>query len=625
MEGSAPAPAKKSGMSKKVIAIVVVAILLVAAVGAAILLMGNGGSSKKADNWLDEGFNMEIFYNSGNTARQTACELIKTGLESLNPGKIKITVTPLEWSNYLEYRKTGKMPAMFLGWAPDYADPDDYVQPFYLSGGTYASMVGYNNATLDAMIGAAAAELNETQRATLYKQISTDMYNECVFVWTAQATNFQPMRDTVTGYYFNPMYSNLYYYALNKTGNDAHTATFNYVTIGGNAESLDPAVDYETVGGELLQNIYETLVWYNGSSSSDLVPLLATEVPSVANGGISADGKIYNFTIRSGVTFSNGNTMTAQDVKYSFDRGLMYNDPHGPFWMYGQVLIPNYYDYGMATFDSSGKIIENAKTINQTVLDAAIWAKDDTHIQFNLTQAYPAFLSALAFNAGSVVDQQYVEANGGLNKSGFTYMSTHMMGTGPYKLGAVSSGAYYTLERNDNYWRTPAALKTVVISQTDDVNARILQLKNGDVDAAAVPRAQKATVEGAPGIVIKAGAASFNVDFLGLNQKLNITGNNPDKTNVPANFFADKNVRLAFAHAFNYGVYINNTMQGTAIQPNGAIPLGMFGYSADVPIYDYNLSLAKEFLKAAKTPTDATSSSADVLQEIGTAAVKLEL
>ncbi|MBI0584043.1 MAG: hypothetical protein ISF22_07430 [Methanomassiliicoccus sp.] len=616
MEGSAPAA--KKGISKKLLAIVVVAILLVAAIGAAVLVLGNQGQAKKADNWLDEGFNLEVFYNSGNTARQTACELIKTGLESLNPGKIKVTVTPLEWSNYLEYRKTGKMAAMFLGWAPDFADPDDYVQPFYLSGGTYASMINYNNATLDAMITAAAAELDETQRAALYKEISMDMFEECCFVWTAQATNFAVQKDWVNGYYFNPMYSNLYYYVLSKDASAPMADTFRYSTIGGNAESFDPAVDYETVGGELLQNVYETLVWYNGSSASELVPMLATEVPTIENGLLSADGLTYTFNIRSGVEFSDGTPLTAEDVKYSFDRGLMLNDPHGPFWMYGQVLIPDYYDYGMATYTDAGVL---QPEITQAMCDAAVWMVDSDTVQFNLTQAYPAFLSALAFNAGSIVSKAYVEANGGQSKAGYTYMSTHMMGTGPFTLGTVATDAYFNLDRNDNYWRTPAELAHVIISQTPDVNTRLLQLQNGDVDAAAIPRNQKTSVEAMSGVELKTGSPSFNVDFLGLNQKLNLTGANPDLTNVPSDFFADKNVRLAFAHAFNYAVYINNTMQNTAIQPNGAIPQGMFGYSADVPIYEYSIEKAKEYLKAAKTPTDNTSS-ATVLDELS-AAVRL--
>lgn len=619
MEGSASAPAaKKRGVSKKVIAVAVVAVLVVAAIGAAVLVLGNQGKGGDADNWLEKGFNLEIFYNSGNAERQTACELIKQGLESLNPGKIKITVTPLEWSNYLEYRKTGKMAAMFLGWAPDYADPDDYLQPFYLSGGTYASMINYNNATLDAMINAAAAQLNDTERAAMYKGISEDMYNECIYLWTAQANNFAVQRAWVNGYYYNPMYSNLYYYALSKDASANVPDTFRYATASGNAESFDPAVDYETVGGELLQNVCETLVWYNGSSASDLVPLLATEVPTLANGGISGDGKNYTFHIRPDVKFSDGTTMTATDVKYSFDRGLMLNDPHGPFWMYGQVLIPNYYNYGMATYTDSGVL---KPEITQAMCDAAIWAVDANTVQFNLTQPYPAFLSTLAFNAGSIVSKAYVEANGGMTKAGYTYMSTHMMGTGPFILSGYQTDAYYNLDRNPNYWRTPAALTHVIINQVPEVNSRLLQLKNGDVDAAYIPRTQKTSIEAMDGVVLHTGSPSFNVDFLGLNQKLNLTGANPDLTNVPENFFADKNVRLAFAHAFNYAVYINNTLQGTAIQPNGAIPKGMFGYSADIPIYDYNLDLAKECLKAAKTPK-ATSSSVD-MKEMSSAIVRL--
>ncbi|MBI0581524.1 MAG: hypothetical protein JET69_00730 [Methanomassiliicoccales archaeon] len=619
MEGSASAPAaKKRGVSKKVIAIVVVAVLVVAAIGAAVLVLGNQGKSEAADNWLEKGFNLEIFYNSGNSERQTACELIKQGLESLNPGKIKITVTPLEWSNYLEYRKTGKMAAMFLGWAPDYADPDDYLQPFYLSGGTYASMIGYNNETLDGLITAAASELNETERAAMYAGISEDMYNECIYLWTSQANNFAVQRDWVNGYYYNPMYSNLYYYALSKTASATQPDTFRYASSSGNAESFDPAVDYETVGGELLQNVYETLVWYNGSSGSDLVPLLASEVPTIENGGISADGKTYTFNLRSGVTFSDGTAMTAEDVKYSFDRGLMLNDPHGPFWMYGQVLIPDYYNYGMATYTDAGVM---QPEITQAMCDAAIWMVDSDTVQFNLTQAYPAFLSALAFNAGSIVSKAYVEANGGQTKAGYTFMSTHMMGTGPFKLGTVQTDAYYNLDRNDNYWREPAALAHVIISQVPETNSRLLQLENGDVDAAYIPRAQKTSVEAMAGVVLHTGSPSFNVDFLGLNQKLNLTGSNPDLTNVPTDFFADKNVRLAFAHAFNYGTFINSTMQGTSMQPNGAIPKGMFGYDANVPIYEYDLELAKEYLKAAKVSKG--TSSATVMDDLSAAIVRL--
>jgi peptide/nickel transport system substrate-binding protein len=109
------------------------------------------------------------------------------------------------------------MPAFFLGWAPDYADPDDYVNPFIDSAGTYAKRCGIVNNDLTNLSRAAATELNNTVRADMYSEVSTQVYNNAYYVWTDQATSFHVERTWVTGYYFNPMYSGLYYYAFDKT------------------------------------------------------------------------------------------------------------------------------------------------------------------------------------------------------------------------------------------------------------------------------------------------------------------------------------------------------------------------------------------------------------------------
>src|SRR5574341_1108194 len=69
----------------------------------------------------------------------------------------------------------------------------------------------------------------------------------------------------------------------------------------GDPASLDPATAYDTASsGVLLWNIYETLIFFSGGRTDLYEPMLATEVPSVANGGISRDGKTYVFKIREG-------------------------------------------------------------------------------------------------------------------------------------------------------------------------------------------------------------------------------------------------------------------------------------------------------------------------------------
>ena len=82
----------------------------------------------------------------------------------------------------------------------------------------------------------------------------------------------------------------------------ADPSTLVYTTFG-EPDTLDPALDYETAGGNILANVYESLVFYNRERADEFVPALAEEVPSAENGLISEDGKTYTFNIRQGVTF----------------------------------------------------------------------------------------------------------------------------------------------------------------------------------------------------------------------------------------------------------------------------------------------------------------------------------
>ncbi|HXZ23760.1 MAG TPA: PKD domain-containing protein, partial [Methanomassiliicoccales archaeon] len=93
-------------------------------------------------------------------------------------------------------------------------------------------------------------------------------------------------------------------------GGTAPTGTvYTHATIG-EPQSLDPAWDYESAGGQILQQVYETLVFYNGTSAIELKPMLCTAVPTVQNGLLSADGLNYTFNIRPNVQFHDGNLLT---------------------------------------------------------------------------------------------------------------------------------------------------------------------------------------------------------------------------------------------------------------------------------------------------------------------------
>ena len=84
-----------------------------------------------------------------------------------------------------------------------------------------------------------------------------------------------------------------------------HPDTFVLATYG-TVRTLDPAVCYDTSGSQRIWNLYETLIFFDGSKTDELFPSLATQVPTLKNGGISADGKTYTFPIRKGVRFHEG-------------------------------------------------------------------------------------------------------------------------------------------------------------------------------------------------------------------------------------------------------------------------------------------------------------------------------
>jgi peptide/nickel transport system substrate-binding protein len=350
------------------------------------------------------------------------------------------------------------------------------------------------------------------------------------------------------------------------TGEYVHAVT-------GRPDSLDPAVDMERSGQEVIQNVYETLIWYNGASAIVLRPMLALEVPTVDNGGISADGRTYTYHLRSDVRFHNGDIMTAEDVAYSIERVLMINDLYGPALILGPVLIPGY--DGMAYVNGS----ECAK---------AIWAKGPLEVQFNLSEPRTSFNQIMATTGASVVSKRFVEEHGGIVQGERNaYLENNTCGTGPYRLSGYSPGSYVALERNDGYWREGASIARVNITTVDDMTTRLNQLNSGLVDSAIMPREWE---------------AELSANLLGLNQDINMSGNPANGSDtIPSDFFADRDVRLAFAYAYNLQASIDELFQSGALPVNGIIPRGMSYYNHSVPYYSYNLFTAADHLNHAQT------------------------
>ncbi len=405
----------------------------------------------------------------------------------------------------------------------------------------------------------------------------------------------------------------------------------------GTIPSLDPAWCYDTASVEAVSQMYDNLIQYDGTSLKNYLPMISTNVPSVKDGTILDNGKTYVFHIRKGVKFHNGDILTPEDVKYSFERLLVLDRSGGAAWMIAEALFPtidgNYVDSitqwaekfaGVKwkdMFDENKMLKPQYKdAIVKTfkLMDKDFEINGDTLI-IHLPHPYPPFLSMLAHYAGwtSIEDKEWAIKNGawpGTAENWWKYnnptrekdpLYSIENGSGPFMLDRWTRGREIVFKRFDGYWNTPAKVKYAIIKRVPEFTTRKLDLQRGNTDIIYVPEQYMSQVEkmdgvrvlkGFPTLEIVSGFFNFNVNAKG---KSLIGSGKLDGNGIPPDFFSDINVRKAFEYLFPYEKYINEVWNGEGMIPNSCIPKGLLGYSKDVPSYDYNLQKATEYFKKA--------------------------
>jgi peptide/nickel transport system substrate-binding protein len=211
---------------------------------------------------------------------------------------------------------------------------------------------------------------------------------------------------------------------LARTSPDSSTLV--QVTFG-EPETLDPALGYDTASNEMILNIYEPLVFYDGIHTDRFVPLLAE------SWDVSDDGRVYTFKIRSGVTFHKGQALTAEDVAYSFQRGLLLGGGSGP-----QRLLAEPF-FGIGVDDITCLVDDCASLDNREMLaardparllavcervKAAIVADDAAGtVTMTLAQPWGPFLPTIAQTWGGILDRDWAIANGAWDGSCETWQN----------------------------------------------------------------------------------------------------------------------------------------------------------------------------------------------------------
>ncbi len=464
----------------------------------------------------------------GSTERDVATVLAS----SLNevPG-LEISLDSLDWATYIERFVAGRMGMFLLGWYPDFIDPDNYLEPFLGSEGAKSLGSEYNSTLMnEAILRQRALDQYSDERDALLHTIQEELANQAAYIPLYQATQHVVYEDDVTGIVLNPA-QRFFYWNISKPGT---TTLFTGTT--DEIHTLDPADAYDYFSINLIEQVFDTLLTYD--DKGNLIPLLAQQIPTLENGGISSDGLTYTYDLKPNLVFSNGDELDANDVAYSILRNR-------DIRVGGERGDPSF-------------LLDIIDTVVATDSDTVVVTLNNPFSAFNAFMALwnTAPLHPDSFPTDSWVGE--VPADMG-----------DLIGAGPYVISEWIADERVTLVRNDNYgdWATARAaqMDTVTIRLLADATALRAQVQAGDISVAyrTLNPEDITDLQDEPGLVvdIKGGLFIRYIVF-----------------NVQTPPFDDVNVRRAIAAAIDRQEIIDTVLAGQAEPLYSMVPAGMFGY-----------------------------------------------
>ena len=304
-----------------------------------------------------------------------------------------------------------------------------------------------------------------------------------------------------------------------------------------NAQSLDPQYCGDAFGFAVMINIFDPL--FRADKNGEVYPVL------VKDWNKSEDGKVYTFNLKEGVKFHNGDELKAEDVKYTFERGM-----ESP---YSTDLFA---------------CIDSVKVIS------------DYSVEVTLKYPYDAFMSILYQPFACIVSKKIVESSESFDKN--------PIGTGPYKLVEWKGAESIILAAFEDYHLGEASIKDVEFRIILDKSTGVIALEKGEIDAyvniASTDR--QAVIDNEAFSFYE--APSYFCFYLELNNQVE-----------PYN---DIRVRKAIAYAIDKEAIIESAQDGIAEEAHHPVPKGMVGYTDQVKSYPRDLEKAKALLTEAGYP-----------------------
>lgn len=328
-------------------------------------------------------------------------------------------------------------------------------------------------------------------------------------------------------------------------------------------------VQHTTKDYEVPMNVFDRLfeIQVDDSGAASLVNNLCKEYT------VSEDGLTYSFTLQEGVTFSNGDPLTTNDVKYTFER--MLKDP----------LCVN--------TESVDPILGAEAVLNGEAEDLeGIEIVDDTHMNITLTSPDASFLYKLATPSCSIYNAAVTEAAG--DQFGIDPAVT--IGTGPYVVDSWEVNTSITLSRNENYWGELPDVEKVIVSVIPDPSTQSMMFQNGELDLLDLDYLDSSVVDST--------YKTQYADNLDYGNRLAITYMSMNQNIEP---FNDVRVRKAVQMAIDRQALLDAVYNGDGNLEDGIFPQGLVGYNPDLQgTITYDPEGAKALLAEAGYPDGFT-------------------
>ncbi|MBI2303683.1 MAG: hypothetical protein HYU86_02920 [Chloroflexi bacterium] len=317
---------------------------------------------------------------------------------------------------------------------------------------------------------------------------------------------------------------------------ELESITYGYIKEG---VTLDGHIDFQIGSMSMGEAIYDGLTYLN--TKKELEPALAESWKTI-------DDKTWEFKLRKGVKFHNGEPFNAQAVKWNVTR--IQNPKH------------------------TGRLRAVLDTIQ------GVEAVDEATVRITTKQPDP--LIPVKFFQTKMVPPKY------LQDKGDEILASQPIGTGPYKFVEWPKDVHILMQRNDEYWGPKPAAKKIYLKAIPTQSARVAALKTGAVDIA-----YSMTKE--------------DIDELTKDKNLDLyKAGAPSSTTMRMSFgsatakpLLDKRVRQAILYAVDWDAIAKNIYGGLATRTASLPPFGYLGYDSSLKPYPYDPKKAKELLAAA--------------------------